>query len=86
MEPIKIELASIDKVYFTVRESWHTIEDVTKNGWTFNLNGDVRLERKSKLEWKYEIILDSGSWKISGDELLNRESKYLDKNGKWVSY
>ena len=86
MEPIKIELASINKVYFTVREYWYTKKEAAVMEMTFNLNDDVKLETKEKYEWKYAIILDHGSWKIIGHELLNRESKYLDKNGKWVSY
>ena len=85
MEPIKIELASIDKVYFTVRESWHTIDELTEDGWTFDINHDVRLEKKGIYEWRYIILMDNGSWKINNAELLNREDKYLDKNGNWIN-
>ena len=85
MEPIKVELASIDKVYFTVREDWYTISEAVIEK-TFKLNGDVKLENKVNYEFIYEIIMENGSWKINNAEVLNSKGKYLDKNGKWINY
>lgn len=86
MEPVHVEVASKDLVYFTVIENWYGKREVIEDGRKFNQNKDTEIEYKQKITWQYELIKEDGNWKINNEELLDIEKVYLDKNGNWTEY
>lgn len=67
----EFEIKSRDSIRCRVDEKWHIREIVIVPGLMFKANGKTSLEQDQYITWDYNIMFQSGSWKIDSTEQIS---------------